>query len=110
MHWDATDDDAMKTDVAPYKAVVDLAAQVSPSPRQPARPPPRNPFQVADEESLRESIVVGSPDTCEASLRTLEEMGVGNVICFVNLGGLEPQRVVDSLQRFGREVLPRFMA
>ena len=44
------------------------------------------------------------------SLRALEEMGIGNVIFFVNLGGLAHSSVVESLRRFGNEVLPRFRA
>jgi hypothetical protein len=35
-------------------------------------------------------------------------MGIGNVIFFVNLGGLTHASVIESLRRFGSDVLPRF--
>ncbi len=108
MYCGATDEEALAEYVGPYREFLDLAAEVSAPPSPGGESAPRNPFQVADEASLRESLITGSPDTCEASLRALEEMGIGNVIFFVNLGGLTHASVIESLRRFGGDVLPRF--
>jgi alkanesulfonate monooxygenase SsuD/methylene tetrahydromethanopterin reductase-like flavin-dependent oxidoreductase (luciferase family) len=108
MFCGATDEEALAAYVGPYRAFLDLAAEVSAAPSAGGGSAPRNPFQVADEASLLESLIVGSPDTCEGSLRVLEEMGIGNVIFFVNLGGLTHASVVESLRRFATDVLPRF--
>jgi alkanesulfonate monooxygenase SsuD/methylene tetrahydromethanopterin reductase-like flavin-dependent oxidoreductase (luciferase family) len=106
MHCGATDEEAVDTYLAPYVAFLELAAKVSAPP--PGQGAPRNPFQLDEPAALRQTIVCGSPRTCEASLRQLQDLGVENVIFFVNLGGLEHATVVRSLRRFAEEVMPRF--
>ncbi len=109
MYCGATDEEALVRYLEPYRSFLALAARVSAAPSAAGDADrPRNPFQVADEASLLESLVVGSPDSCERSLRELEELGIGNVIFFVNLGGLPHASVVESLRRFAAEVRPRF--
>jgi alkanesulfonate monooxygenase SsuD/methylene tetrahydromethanopterin reductase-like flavin-dependent oxidoreductase (luciferase family) len=70
--------------------------------------PHRNPFQLENDPTLRQSLVCGSPDECSRSLEELAGLGIDYVIFFVNLGGMEHDRVVESLCLFAREVMPRF--
>ena len=100
MYCGATDEEALADyAVGPVPGIYLAGGSLGGCPR--GESAPRNPFQVADEASLRESIITGSPDTREVSLRALEEMGIGNVIFFVNLGGLTHASVIESLRRFG---------
>ena len=38
----------------------------------------------------------------------LRQAGVENLIFFVNYGGIESQKVMDSLELFATEVMPQF--
>jgi alkanesulfonate monooxygenase SsuD/methylene tetrahydromethanopterin reductase-like flavin-dependent oxidoreductase (luciferase family) len=108
MYCGATDAEALQTYLGPYAAFLEFAAKVSASPAKAGAGAPRNPFQLDDPAGLRQTIVCGSPDSCEASLRQLAELGIDNVIFFINLGGLAHESVVRSLRRFAEEVMPRF--
>ncbi len=37
-----------------------------------------------------------------------DELGVRYVMCWMNMGGLEPDKVLRSMQLFATEVMPRF--
>ena len=53
-------------------------------------------------------ILFGSPDQVSENVDTLRRSGVENIILFVNYGGIENQKVKDSLELFATEVMPQF--
>ena len=53
-------------------------------------------------------MLFGSPDHIAERVGKLRESGVENLIFFVNFGGIEHQRVLDSLELFASEVMPQF--
>jgi len=56
-------------------------------------------------------MVFGSPDTVARRIEWLrDELGVNYVLCWMNMGGLDPERVQHSMGLFAREVMPRFRA
>ena len=63
-----------------------------------------------DTESLRESAVFGDPDDCTAMLERIRETGIENVIFFVHVGGMDTDKITDSMRVFASEVMPRFAA
>jgi probable F420-dependent oxidoreductase len=50
----------------------------------------------------------GTPDLVAERIAGLRQAGVENLIFFVNFGGIEHRKVLDSLELFAREVMPRF--
>ncbi|HEV7887059.1 MAG TPA: LLM class flavin-dependent oxidoreductase, partial [Acidimicrobiales bacterium] len=108
MYCAPTDDEALATYIPPYLDTLELAAKVSAPPTPVDGGRPRNPFQVDDPAAVRDGIVCGSPDSCAADLQRLEDIGVDYVIFFVNLGGMDHDRVMQSLRLFAAEVMPRF--
>ena len=52
----------------------------------------------------------GTPDQVATKIQALKEAGVENIILFVNYGGIETQKVKNSLEMFATEVIPRFAA
>jgi alkanesulfonate monooxygenase SsuD/methylene tetrahydromethanopterin reductase-like flavin-dependent oxidoreductase (luciferase family) len=60
---------------------------------------------------LRErSIVTGTTEQCVEHLKKVEAAGIDEVICYFNYGGLPHDRTLAQMERFSREVLPRFAA
>jgi len=57
---------------------------------------------------VRETLAFGSPDTVARHIETMRRMGVGQVLCWMNFGGLSQDRVRRSMELFAREVMPRF--
>lgn len=56
-----------------------------------------------------ESVVcVGGPDRCEQIVREYERRGVDHMVLMVQHGPTRHDAILDSLRRFGREVIPRF--
>ena len=53
-------------------------------------------------------MLFGSPDHIAERIGRLRESGVENLIFFVNFGGIEHRRVLDSLELFASEVMPQF--
>ena len=53
-------------------------------------------------------MLFGCPDYIAEQVANLRESGVENLIFFVNFGGIENQRVLDSLELFAAEVMPQF--
>ena len=48
------------------------------------------------------------PGDIAARVQLLRDSGVENLIFFVNFGGIEHRKVLDSLELFAREVMPLF--
>ena len=53
-------------------------------------------------------MLFGSPEHIVDRIGQLREAGVENLIFFVNFGGIEHQKVLDSLELFATEVMPQF--
>ncbi|HSL49777.1 MAG TPA: LLM class flavin-dependent oxidoreductase [Candidatus Deferrimicrobiaceae bacterium] len=60
------------------------------------------------EDLVRETVAFGSPDTVARHIEQMRQMGVGQVMCWMNFGGLPEDRVRASMELFAREVMPRF--
>ena len=57
---------------------------------------------------VAETLAFGSPDTVARHIEVMRDMGVGQVMCWMNFGGLAPDKVRRSMELFAREVMPRF--
>jgi len=57
---------------------------------------------------VAETLAFGSPDTVARHIEVMRGMGVGQVMCWMNFGGLAPDKVRRSMELFAREVMPRF--
>ena len=53
-------------------------------------------------------MLFGSPDHIAERVGQLRDPGAENLIFFVNFGGIEHQKVLDSLELFASEVTPQF--
>ena len=53
-------------------------------------------------------MLFGSPDDIAQRIGELQQCGVENLIFFVNFGGIESRKVMDSLELFACEVMPQF--
>src|SRR5262245_33124016 len=60
------------------------------------------------EQLVAETVAFGSPDTVADRIAQLQRLGVGEVLCWMNFGGLPQERVRRSMELFAREVMPRF--
>jgi alkanesulfonate monooxygenase SsuD/methylene tetrahydromethanopterin reductase-like flavin-dependent oxidoreductase (luciferase family) len=56
----------------------------------------------------RHSAIVGGPSRCVDSIRWYEQQGVDQIILLVQAGSLKHDDILDSLRRFGSEVIPKF--
>jgi len=59
-------------------------------------------------ELVAETVAFGSPDTVAAKIDELRRLGVGEVLCWMNFGGLPQEGVRRSMELFAREVMGRF--
>ena len=70
------------------------------------------PFDSPDElqaSGFARAAMVGSPDhVSERLTRYLERAHVTDVICSMQLAGLDPGQTAESMKLFAREVLPAF--
>ena len=60
------------------------------------------------EQLVAETLAIGSPDTVAAKIAEMRDLGVGEVLCWMNFGGLPHAHVRRSMELFAREVMPRF--
>jgi alkanesulfonate monooxygenase SsuD/methylene tetrahydromethanopterin reductase-like flavin-dependent oxidoreductase (luciferase family) len=60
------------------------------------------------ESMVENSVLVGSPDTVAAKIAQLQAVGVGEVACWMNFGGIPPDKARRSMRLFAEEVIPRF--
>ena len=62
-----------------------------------------------DYQSMADNVILfGTPDEISERIESLRKDGVENLILFVNYGGIDSQKVVDSLTLFAKEVMPNF--
>jgi alkanesulfonate monooxygenase SsuD/methylene tetrahydromethanopterin reductase-like flavin-dependent oxidoreductase (luciferase family) len=57
---------------------------------------------------VAETLAFGSPDTVARHIEVMRDLGVGQVMCWMNFGGLAQGKVRRSMELFAREVMPRF--
>jgi alkanesulfonate monooxygenase SsuD/methylene tetrahydromethanopterin reductase-like flavin-dependent oxidoreductase (luciferase family) len=63
---------------------------------------------VSFEQLVAESVAFGSPDTVAERVDEFRRLGVGEMLCWMNFGGLSQDRVRRSMELFAREVMPQF--
>ena len=62
-----------------------------------------------DYEDMCENVLLfGTPEQIIEKVNILYQSGVKKLILFVNYGGIESQKVKDSLELFAKEVMPQF--
>ena len=64
--------------------------------------------RVTWDDLVRETLAFGSPDTVARHIAYMRELGVGQVLCWMNFGGLAQDKIRRSMELFAREVMPRF--
>jgi len=60
------------------------------------------------EDLIEDALLIGSPATVRQRVAELDEAGVGELVCWMNFGGLPPDRVRRSMRLFAEEVIPAF--
>jgi alkanesulfonate monooxygenase SsuD/methylene tetrahydromethanopterin reductase-like flavin-dependent oxidoreductase (luciferase family) len=60
------------------------------------------------EDLIEDSLLIGSPSTIRRKVQELEEAGVGELVCWMNFGGIPPDKVCHSMRLFADEVMPAF--
>jgi alkanesulfonate monooxygenase SsuD/methylene tetrahydromethanopterin reductase-like flavin-dependent oxidoreductase (luciferase family) len=60
------------------------------------------------DELYEKRAIFGTPETCVAKIRELQEQGIEHFICNFAFGGMEHDKVLRSMALFAREVMPRF--
>jgi alkanesulfonate monooxygenase SsuD/methylene tetrahydromethanopterin reductase-like flavin-dependent oxidoreductase (luciferase family) len=60
------------------------------------------------EELVEDSLLIGSPATVRRKVAELEAAGVGELVCWMNFGGLPVEQVRRSMHLFASEVMPAF--
>ena len=64
--------------------------------------------RVTWDDLVRETLAFGSPDTVARHIAYMRDLGVGQVLCWMNFGGLPQDKIRRSMDLFAREVMPRF--
>jgi alkanesulfonate monooxygenase SsuD/methylene tetrahydromethanopterin reductase-like flavin-dependent oxidoreductase (luciferase family) len=54
----------------------------------------------------KDLVVTGSPEDCAATIRRYQAAGMTHLLAIVNYGGLPHRRVLRSMERLAREVVP----
>ena len=57
---------------------------------------------------MRETLAFGSPETVARHVEDMRRLGVGQLLCWMNFGGLPQAKIRRSMELFAREVMPRF--
>ncbi|HET8532064.1 MAG TPA: LLM class flavin-dependent oxidoreductase, partial [Methylomirabilota bacterium] len=57
---------------------------------------------------VAETLAFGSPETVARHIEQMRQLGVGQLMCWMNFGGLPEDKVRRSMDLFAREVMPRF--
>jgi alkanesulfonate monooxygenase SsuD/methylene tetrahydromethanopterin reductase-like flavin-dependent oxidoreductase (luciferase family) len=64
--------------------------------------------KVTWEGLVAETLAFGSPDTITRHIEYMRSLGVGQILCWMNFGGLSQHKIRRSMELFAREVMPRF--
>jgi alkanesulfonate monooxygenase SsuD/methylene tetrahydromethanopterin reductase-like flavin-dependent oxidoreductase (luciferase family) len=60
------------------------------------------------EDLIEDSLLIGSPATVREKVAELSAAGVGELVCWMNFGGIPSDRVCRSMHLFAEEVIPAF--
>jgi alkanesulfonate monooxygenase SsuD/methylene tetrahydromethanopterin reductase-like flavin-dependent oxidoreductase (luciferase family) len=60
------------------------------------------------EDLVAETLAFGSPETVARHIEYMRSIGVGQVLCWMNFGGLGQDKIRRSMEMFAHEVMPRF--
>ena len=60
------------------------------------------------EQLVEDSLVIGSPATVRRKVAELQEAGVGEMLCWMNFGGIPAEQARRSMRLFSEEVMPQF--
>ena len=60
------------------------------------------------EELVEDRLFIGSPETVRRRIEELRAIGVGELLCWMNFGGIPPEKVRHSMHLFADEVVPSF--
>ena len=60
------------------------------------------------EKLIAETVVFGSPERVIDKVREMQELGVGELLCWMNFGTLPQDRVQRCLGLFAEKVMPHF--
>ena len=60
------------------------------------------------EALVAETLAFGSPDTVARHIESMRAIGVGQILCWMNFGGLPQDKIRRSMELFAHEVMPRF--
>ncbi|UFJ39432.1 LLM class flavin-dependent oxidoreductase [Brevibacillus humidisoli] len=63
---------------------------------------------VYEDLAAREQLIVGSPADCIAEIKKYQDAGVNHLMCLMNFGGMEHEKVKSSIKLFAEEVMPAF--
>ena len=62
-----------------------------------------------DYDAMYDNVALfGTPDVITERIQNLQKSGVEKIIFFINYGGIDHQKVLDSLDLFSKEVMPHF--
>ncbi len=53
-------------------------------------------------------IITGSPDRCIEKIEQYEQLGADGVLCMMQTGRIEHRHVMESIELFGKYVIPHF--
>ena len=65
-------------------------------------------FKTADEYIATGAFAMGNPDTVIEVIKGYQDVGVDQMLCFMQMGGLSHTKTMDSIKHFGRHVIPHF--
>ena len=99
LHVAETDDEAWATAARPYHLLPGDGAGPG---RQEGQPGDRTTRSTP--KPWQESVVFGSPETCQATLRRIQEIGVDYVLFFIRYADLPHANIMRSLDLFATEV------
>lgn len=57
---------------------------------------------------LKETVLFGSPERIIDKIAEMDEAGIGELLCWMNFGGLPQDRVERSMRLFSEKVMPHF--
>jgi alkanesulfonate monooxygenase SsuD/methylene tetrahydromethanopterin reductase-like flavin-dependent oxidoreductase (luciferase family) len=60
------------------------------------------------EDLVEDSLLIGSPATVRRKVDELRAAGVGELVCWMNFGGIPTDQVRRSMRLFADEVMPAF--
>ena len=52
-------------------------------------------------------IIIGTPDECLEKILRYEEVGVDQLLCYVQFGDLPHEKVMRTLELLGKKVIPK---